>query len=619
MRMGYLLNGDRMINIPLHETLSWFAETSKEILMLLDPTRKIKYINNSFEKALRYDFSEIEDMNFIELVHVEDRNKTNELLTAFRNNQFYPPFTNRYRRKDGTYSTLLWHSGKLTKEGWFQLIGRLIESKPYNLEAKIENTVGLSNFFDMTDAAGDICDLEGRVILLNPAFENLYGWKTQEIVGKPLPIIPEDLQHEFLNLKSEIMNGKRIVHHQTFRMKKDGTLIPVSIIAAPIINENGDIIALSAITKDLSELIDTKMMVEKQNEMIAERDRLLIDISDNISEAICLFDMLQCKFLYVNPSFERLWGIGAQDLYEDPSLMEEKLFPKNLEKIRKYFVSPFHTPVELEFRKKDDTRTEDRWFRTRITPIADRTGEIIRNITITQDITDWKRQDEMLKKQDRLGVLGQLAAGIAHEIRNPLTTIKGFTQLRAQESNDINDKIIINELDRIESIVTEFLMLANPHQEIKFIHKNINEVLTEVIHFMQPEALLHDVEINTMLHDRLPLVSCESTQIKQVMINIIKNAIEAMPFGGKIDIGTSLLGDGSVAIEIKDEGSGIPKEMLDRLGEPFYSNKKRGTGLGLMVSYKIIENHLGTIEFDSENDNGTIVRVILPLNNNKEA
>ena len=359
------------------------------------------------------------------------------------------------------------------------------------------------------------------------------------------------------------------------------------------------------------------MMVEKQNEMIAERDRLLIDISDNISEAICLFDMLQCKFLYVNPSFERLWGIGAQDLYEDPSLMKEKLFPEEFGKDKKVFCISFPHSCGIRISEiKDDTRTEDRWFRTRITPIADRTGEVIRNITITQDITDWKRQDEMLKKQDRLGVLGQLAAGIAHEIRNPLTTIKGFTQLRAQESNDINDKIIINELDRIESIVTEFLMLANPHQEIKFIHKNINEVLTEVIHFMQPEALLHDVEINTMLQDRLPLVSCESTQIKQVMINIIKNAIEAMPFGGKIDIGTSLLGDGSVAIEIKDEGSGIPKEMLDRLGEPFYSNKKRGTGLGLMVSYKIIENHLGTIEFDSENDNGTIVRVILPLNNN---
>ncbi len=465
------------------------------------------------------------------------------------------------------------------------------------------------------DDASAICDMEGRMLIVNSAFEHLYKWKRQELLGEFCPTIPKHLYHEVDYIQTEIWNGKKIIHLQTFRMKKDGSIIPVSLIIAPILDGDGTVIAVSVITKDLTELMETTMMIEQQNDLITCQERLILDITENINEVITLFDMTQCKFLYVSLSFERLWGISSEELCENPYVMKDQFYQEDLEKLIKVYAAPFDdVPLELECKLKDDTGLEERWIRIKVTPLADENGQITRNIGIAQDITEWKKQDEALKKQDKLGALGQLAAGIAHEIRNPLTTVKGLIQLLAQESNDNNfyNKIILKELDQVESIVTEFLMLANPYEEIKFAHHNINEVLIEIIQFMWPEALLHKVEINTTLGDSLPLVYCEPKQIKQVMINVFKNAIEAMPSGGSMYITTSLLLDGSVAIEVRDEGKGIPKEMIGRLGEPFYSNKERGTGLGLMVSYKIIENHRGTIQIDSDNGNGTNIKIILP-------
>ncbi|MGG3449890.1 PAS domain-containing sensor histidine kinase [Domibacillus aminovorans] len=611
--MSNLSNKDGMEEATLKETFSWIAETSKELIILIDTKGRIKYINPSLEKALQYDLSEVEGMNYLELIHEEDRHKTkSELVYILKNSQFsVPPYTNRYCRKDGTYITLLWHSVEVTKDGWVRAMSRLVK-KGFD---DIEESIGFSHFFDLMDDASSICNMEGHILLVNSAFEKLYGWKGLEILGGFCPTVPKHLYDEIDDIRTKIRNGKKIMHYQTFRMKKDGSLIPVSLIIAPISDGNGTINAISVITKDLTELINATMLIEQQNNLITSQERLLLDITENISDVICLFDITQSKFLYVSPSFERLWGISSEELYENPHVMNDQFYPEELEKLIKVFAVPFDVPLELEYKLKDETRTEERWIHTKITPLADTNGRITRNISISRDITERKKQDEMLKKQEKLGALGQLAAGIAHEIRNPLTTVKGFIQLLAQESNDNNiyNKIILKELDQIESIVTEFLMLADPYEEIKFAHYNINEVLTEIIQFMRPEALLYKVEININLADSLPLLYCEPKKIKQAMINVLKNAIEAMPSGGNIFVTTSLLLNGFVAIEVRDEGRGIPKEMISRLGEPLYSNKERGTGLGLMVSYKIIENHRGTIQIDSDQGKGTNVKIVLPL------
>lgn len=242
---------------------------------------------------------------------------------------------------------------------------------------------------------------------------------------------------------------------------------------------------------------------------------------------------------------------------------------------------------------------------------------IFSNISMTtfKDITEKLEMEEQLRKSDTLNVIGELAAGIAHEIRNPMTALKGFIQLlegSVKEDHTMYFNVITTELSRIDSIINEFLILAKP-QAVKFVEKDISQIMKETVDLLSAQAVLHNVQFNTYYEQNLPKVFCESNQMKKVFINIIKNAIEVMPKGGYITVSIQKDSAHKVHISIRDEGTGIPAHKIKKLGEPFYTTKERGTGLGLMVTYKIIEEHNGTIEVESKLGEGTVFHIYLPI------
>ncbi|RXT02880.1 ATP-binding protein [Ammoniphilus sp. CFH 90114] len=234
-------------------------------------------------------------------------------------------------------------------------------------------------------------------------------------------------------------------------------------------------------------------------------------------------------------------------------------------------------------------------------------------IVIGRNITEWKQAEDMLRKSDRLSIVGQLAAGVAHEIRNPLATLTGFVQLLKEQAKENTHyyEIMLSELDRINFIVSEFMMLAKP-QVLHFEKKDLTTILHHVVTLANTQAIMNNVEIKTNIPDELPPIYCEENQLKQVFINIMKNSIESMSKGGDITIDVSQPDPDHVLLRFTDEGGGIPEERLARLGEPFYSTKEKGMGLGLMVSYRIIEAHKGTIRITSKVGKGTSVEVVLP-------
>lgn len=241
---------------------------------------------------------------------------------------------------------------------------------------------------------------------------------------------------------------------------------------------------------------------------------------------------------------------------------------------------------------------------------------IFSNISMTtfKDITEKLEMEEQLRKSDTLNVIGELAAGIAHEIRNPMTALKGFIQLlegSVKEDHTMYFNVITTELSRIDSIINEFLILAKP-QAVKFVEKDISQIMKETVDLLSAQAVLHNVQFRTYYEQNLPRVFCESNQMKKVFINIIKNAIEVMPKGGYITVSIQKESDQKVHISIGDEGTGIPAHKIKKLGEPFYTTKERGTGLGLMVTYKIVEEHKGTIEVESKLGEGTVFHIYLP-------
>ncbi|BCB02348.1 ATP-binding protein [Bacillus sp. KH172YL63] len=235
---------------------------------------------------------------------------------------------------------------------------------------------------------------------------------------------------------------------------------------------------------------------------------------------------------------------------------------------------------------------------------------------IARDITLNRENEEMVVASEKLSVIGQLAAAVAHEIRNPLTSLKGFIQLM-QTTNSINHDhldIMLSEVDRIDLISGEMLILGK-QQETFFSHERLDEILRQVLVLMEAQAHLDNVSIAYENLSERPLVILgEVNQLKQVFINIIKNAVESIPKGKDGRVTITLLDEGADAhVIVRDNGIGMEPERLEHLGEPFYSTKEKGTGLGLAVCKKIIERHNGHIHFQSEKEKGTAVEIHLPI------
>ncbi|WP_257008146.1 response regulator [Bacillus sp. FJAT-45350] len=225
-------------------------------------------------------------------------------------------------------------------------------------------------------------------------------------------------------------------------------------------------------------------------------------------------------------------------------------------------------------------------------------------ISAITDVTDRVEMEKEIFRLDRLNMVGEMAAGIAHEIRNPMTTVLGFLQIsRDQEKPTPREYIdlMLDELRRANSIITEFLSLAKDKASNKS-KKNLNDIIKAMFPLLHAEALLGTKGIDLELNECSDL-ALDEKEIRQMILNIGLNGLEAMPSGGKLTIRTYDENDG-VVLAIQDEGSGIKKEIIDKIGTPFFTTKEKGTGLGLAICYSVASRHKAEIEIDT-NDTGT--------------
>ncbi|MGG2067396.1 ATP-binding protein [Bacillus sp. S14(2024)] len=221
---------------------------------------------------------------------------------------------------------------------------------------------------------------------------------------------------------------------------------------------------------------------------------------------------------------------------------------------------------------------------------------------------------EEAQQAEKLAVVGKMATAIAHEIRNPLTSLKEFTQLQREKHPEdaVYYNVMVQEIERMNTIVSELMVLGKPKKREYKLH-NINGILSYVIYIVEQPASQYGITISMVSDKALPSIQCDEKQMKQVFLNIIKNAIESMPNGGNIIVEANLVQDNQIVVSVTDEGCGMDQEKINKIGEAFYTTKENGTGLGLMVTYKIIEDHQGKIAFESKIGVGTKVNVMLPV------
>lgn len=223
------------------------------------------------------------------------------------------------------------------------------------------------------------------------------------------------------------------------------------------------------------------------------------------------------------------------------------------------------------------------------------------------DRTMQKHLERNLARLDRLNLVGEIAASIGHEIRNPLTTVRGFLQLFQEKAAYSRDKehldVMITELDRANSIISEFLALAKD-RVIHLKPRNPNSIIQGLYPLLYASAVLEGKEILLELADNLPDIMIDANEIRQLVLNLTQNAKEAMSDGGKVFISTRLESD-TLILMVKDTGSGIPPEIYEKLGTPFLTTKETGTGLGLAVCYRIVQRHNAKIEVETSSSGTT--------------
>ncbi|MEK4863100.1 ATP-binding protein [Bacillus sp. FSL E2-8895] len=218
-----------------------------------------------------------------------------------------------------------------------------------------------------------------------------------------------------------------------------------------------------------------------------------------------------------------------------------------------------------------------------------------------------------MKETENLAVIGTMSTTIAHEIRNPLTALKGFTQMQKERNPEdtMSYEIMLQEIERINGFVSELMLLGKP-KPTNYEWCNIREILLYVVQLMESYATQYKVEFHLQVDGNLPVINGDDKQLKQVLLNIIKNGIESMPGGGNIQILAYEKAGENLCISVEDQGLGIENEKIEKIGKAFYTTKENGTGLGLMITYKIIEEHQGSIAIESSMGIGTKVEIYLP-------
>ncbi|MCI3923165.1 ATP-binding protein [Paenibacillus sp. TRM 82003] len=336
-------------------------------------------------------------------------------------------------------------------------------------------------------------------------------------------------------------------------------------------------------------------------------------ILDSVAEGIYGID-LDANVIFFNKAAEKLTGYTLEDF--SMHNLHDLIHHTNS---RGEHVPVHHCPVyhALNGGKSMFVKDDVFWHRDGTSFPAEYTvkpmienGAHVGSVITFRDMTEKLRTDELMLEWEKMFAVGQLAAGIAHEIRNPLTTLKGFLKLMDTNGkvNGAYLKIMDGEFDRIETIIQELLTFSKP-QVSQFETQDMRDILQQVCMLMEPHALLKNIGIVVDVGVEPLWVRCIEHQIKQVFINLIKNAIEALDDSGTIRLTANRVGK-RVEIQVSDNGPGMSQEVMKKLGEPFYSTKEKGTGLGLMVTNNIIRNnHQGSIQVESEEGRGTTFKV----------
>ncbi|MCU9612296.1 ATP-binding protein [Caldibacillus lycopersici] len=473
-----------------------------------------------------------------------------------------------------------------------------------------------NKFFNQIIDGVIIFDENGKIINVNPAFSNSVGVSRDELVTLQLStLVNENWTNEYEKFWNELVSTGSFLGEIQLNGERETKIFEMSASANVY---NG---LYLSILRDITDKREIELNLQKSEEkfrnvfhgsldgMLLWKSETPLDIRNETEST-----PLPISIVDINVVGRKILNVYETNVQQQMMQIttEEKYGNQNfvhfIEQTLKYGDNQDIVDIQLQ---DQSIKSLEFYSKKDIIPGV--------NLTIFRDITYRLQMENQLRKSEMLNVVGELAAGIAHEIRNPMTSLKGFIQLLRSsiDGYEMYFNIIMAELDRIEVIVNEFLVLAKP-QAIQYQDYNVVQIMEDTIDLLHAQALMDNIQFEKHFTEPMINCYCEPNQIKQVFINIVKNAIEVMGNGGTIKVSMDETVDDYLRISIHDQGQGIPEEKLHILGQPFYTTKEQGTGLGLMVSYKIMKEHGGRIDVESEIGKGTVFHILLPLKRKEE-
>lgn len=427
---------------------------------------------------------------------------------------------------------------------------------------------------------------EGRYIEVNDAFVKLTGYQRDEVLGRTvqeLDIWADPGQRE--TLKNQLLVHKIVQGFELDLRTRSGDIRKLSL-SGQIIDINGRACLLN-VSRDITE-----------SQKIVEQLRFSEEIF-SLAFEVCPFIMSistleEGRYLKVNNAFCTITGYRLEEVIGRTSV--EIGFWENPEN---------RLILKSETASKGSLRDMEFWFRRKtgearlgryFSELIDIQGEACL-LSVIIDITEMRQMEKEMNRLDRLNVVGEMAASIGHEIRNPMTTVRGFLQLMRENVSfsEVYDHfdLMIEELDRANSIITEFLSLAKD-KAMELECDNINAIIARLLPLLHAKAVIRDQSIIYEMRPT-PDFYLDKKEIRQLILNLVNNGLESMSSGGVLKIMT-MVEDGCVVLAVKDQGSGIDQSMLDKLGMPFITTKENGSGLGLAVCYRIAARHNARID-----------------------
>ena len=493
---------------------------------------------------------------------------------------------------------------------------KTMEERTFELEKINEELSRLALIVESSDDAIISKTLDGIIVSWNKGAEKLFGYTKMEVKGKSISIlVPPNRPDEMLGILKKIKRGEPVDHYETLRQRKDGSIIDVYLTSSPVKNEQGEIVGVSTISRDITD----HKLAEKALQDSEQRFRNLVENS-----LLGISIIQNNRIIYQNSEQEKLLG----PLPREPLLADrENIHPDDVEKLRQFHQAVISGKVraqdtDFRFYYPDNTNNTlaMKWIQCRAS-IIEYQGEEAMLVCI-MDVSRSKELERLLRIQDKMSSLGRVAAGIAHEIRNPLSGINIYlnTLEKIYDKRESLEKVkaILGKIQsasiKIEAVIRRVMDFSKP-SEPKFVLTDINKPIKEAVNLSAVTLRKRGIKIEKTLASDLPLCQADPNLIEQVILNLITNATEAMKDmrkGKKIEI-TSSIGKNCILIMVSDSGPGVPLAMRDKVFDPFYSTKNGSTGIGLSICHRIVTDHGGSLDISESRWGGAEFRIELPI------